>query len=61
VNSPTLARLAAYEGPSYRLTPVIVQTAHGHTAARAWIASGGTRRAWPSPRQLGAINAGEPP
>jgi hypothetical protein len=29
VNSPTLARLAAYEGGSYRLTSVIVQTAHG--------------------------------
>jgi gamma-glutamylcyclotransferase (GGCT)/AIG2-like uncharacterized protein YtfP len=51
VNGPTLARLAAYEGASYRLKPVVVQTTRGHKVARAWIASGGTRCAWPSPSQ----------
>ena len=47
VNGPTLARLAAYEGQSYRLTPIVVQTALGNTTARAWIAAEGTRRDWP--------------
>lgn len=47
VDRPTLARLAAYEGPSYRLTPVVVRTADGNIAARAWIAPGGTCRDWP--------------
>jgi hypothetical protein len=47
VNRPALARLAAYEGQSYRLTPIVAHTAHGTTAARAWIAPGGTHRHWP--------------
>lgn len=34
----TLARLKAYEGPGYRLTPVRVVTRHGPLRARAWIA-----------------------
>jgi hypothetical protein len=34
VKRPMLVRLAAYEGPSDRLTPIIVQTANGSTAAR---------------------------
>ena len=42
-----VARLAAYEGDAYRLTPVVVAIATGKTAARAWIAPGGTRRPWP--------------
>jgi hypothetical protein len=48
VNVPAraLARLAAYEGPAYRLTRVVVQTANGNTAAHAWIAPAGTRRPW---------------
>ncbi len=41
-----LGQLAAYEGPRYRLTRVVVQTTRGKTAARAWIAPGGTRRPW---------------
>jgi gamma-glutamylcyclotransferase (GGCT)/AIG2-like uncharacterized protein YtfP len=41
-----MRRLAAYEGSAYRLTRVVVQTATGKTAARAWIAPGGTRRTW---------------
>lgn len=46
VPSRTLARLNAYEGPAYRLTRVVVDTPNGKTAAQAWIAPGGTRRAW---------------
>ena len=49
VNSPTLARLAAYEGASYRLTRVTVYRAHRPAAAYAWIASGATRRPWSPP------------
>ena len=44
--SRVLARLAAYEGPAYRLTRVVVQTANGKTAAHTWIAPGGTCRPW---------------
>ena len=33
-----LTRLKAYEGPGYRLTPLIVRTARGPRRARAWIA-----------------------
>ncbi|QYU69868.1 gamma-glutamylcyclotransferase [Leptolyngbya sp. 15MV] len=34
-----LQRLAAYEGPSYRLTPITVSTSrHGTRRARAWMA-----------------------
>ena len=47
VDRPSLARLAAYEGPSYRLTPIVVTTVRGHMPAWAWIATGGTRRDWP--------------
>ncbi len=47
VDRRTLARLASYEGPSYRLISVIVRTARGNMAAQAWIAPGGTRRRWP--------------
>ncbi|HTW71867.1 MAG TPA: gamma-glutamylcyclotransferase family protein [Acetobacteraceae bacterium] len=39
-------RLAAYEGDAYRLVPVVVATATGNTAAKAWIAPGGTHRPW---------------
>jgi hypothetical protein len=41
-----LRRLVAYEGPTYRPTRVVVQTASGKTAANAWIAPGGTHRPW---------------
>jgi gamma-glutamylcyclotransferase (GGCT)/AIG2-like uncharacterized protein YtfP len=46
VDRSALARLAAYEGPSYRLTPVVVHRPHGATRAWAWIAPCGTRRDW---------------
>jgi Gamma-glutamyl cyclotransferase, AIG2-like len=48
VDRPTLARLTAYEGSAYRLTPVVVSVVgKGSRAALAWIAPGGTSRAWP--------------
>jgi gamma-glutamylcyclotransferase (GGCT)/AIG2-like uncharacterized protein YtfP len=46
VAAPNLTRLAAYEGPAYRLRRVVVQTANGKTAAHIWIAPAGTRRPW---------------
>lgn len=46
VTSAAARRLAAYEGDTYRLLPVVVTTANGKTAARTWIAPGGTRRPW---------------
>ena len=46
VRADALARLAAYEGPAYRLTRVVVDTSNGKTVARAWIAPGGTHVAW---------------
>jgi gamma-glutamylcyclotransferase (GGCT)/AIG2-like uncharacterized protein YtfP len=46
VPAPVLRRLVAYEGAAYRLARVVVQTAGGNTAAYAWIAPGGVRRAW---------------
>jgi gamma-glutamylcyclotransferase (GGCT)/AIG2-like uncharacterized protein YtfP len=46
VSASAAARLAAYEGNVYRLVPVVVTTANGKTAARVWIAPGGTRRPW---------------
>jgi gamma-glutamylcyclotransferase (GGCT)/AIG2-like uncharacterized protein YtfP len=46
VSSRALARLAAYEGPEYRLTRVVVTTPNGKTAAHTWIAPAATRRAW---------------
>jgi gamma-glutamylcyclotransferase (GGCT)/AIG2-like uncharacterized protein YtfP len=49
VDAATLARLSAYEGPAYRLTPVVVRTARGNTRAHAWIAPGGTDRPWGPP------------
>jgi len=46
VPARALARLAAYEGPAYRLTRVVVVTPNGKTAVHAWIAPGGTRSLW---------------
>jgi gamma-glutamylcyclotransferase (GGCT)/AIG2-like uncharacterized protein YtfP len=46
VSAAAAARLAAYEGDAYRLVPVVVITPNGKTAARTWIAPGGTRRPW---------------
>jgi hypothetical protein len=46
VDRPTLARLMAYEGPPYRLTPVGVRVGRRRVTARAWIAPGGTGREW---------------
>jgi hypothetical protein len=39
-------RLSAWEGPDYRLRRVVLDTAHGKTAAFAWIAPGATHRTW---------------
>nr|WP_294554244.1 gamma-glutamylcyclotransferase family protein [uncultured Rhodopila sp.] len=47
VDRAALTRLSAYEGPRYRLTPIVVRTARGEQAASAWIAPGGTLRDWP--------------
>ncbi|WP_187829953.1 gamma-glutamylcyclotransferase family protein [Siccirubricoccus phaeus] len=33
-----LARLAGYEGPEYRLVPLLVDTPRGPRRARAWVA-----------------------
>lgn len=46
VPARTLAQLAVYEGPSYRLTRVVVATAKRKTAAHAWVAPGATHRPW---------------
>jgi gamma-glutamylcyclotransferase (GGCT)/AIG2-like uncharacterized protein YtfP len=46
VTAAAARRLAAYEGDTYRLLPVVVTTAAGKTAARIWIAPGGTCRPW---------------
>jgi Gamma-glutamyl cyclotransferase, AIG2-like len=40
----TLARLQAYEGPRYRLMPVVVRTGRGNIRAHAWIATAGACR-----------------
>jgi gamma-glutamylcyclotransferase (GGCT)/AIG2-like uncharacterized protein YtfP len=50
VDRRTLVRLTAYEGPAYRLTPVVVRIATRNTPAWAWIAPGGTFREWPQGR-----------
>jgi hypothetical protein len=41
-----LAPLAAYEGPRYRLTRVVVATPSSKSAAWTWIAPAATRRPW---------------
>ena len=46
LSAAALARLRAYEGPRYRLTPVRVETQAGPAAAFAWIAGATTRRPW---------------
>jgi gamma-glutamylcyclotransferase (GGCT)/AIG2-like uncharacterized protein YtfP len=46
VPSRALARLAAYEGPTYRIVRVVAATTNGKTAARTWIAPAATRRPW---------------
>ena len=46
VPARVLARLAAYEGPAYRLKRVVVATPNGKTAAHTWIAPAATRRPW---------------
>ena len=46
VAAAILARLAAYEGPRYRLVGVVVATKTGPIRACAWIAPGGTSRPW---------------
>jgi gamma-glutamylcyclotransferase (GGCT)/AIG2-like uncharacterized protein YtfP len=46
VPARAMGRLAAYEGPAYRLTRVVVATPNGKNSALTWIASAGTRRPW---------------
>jgi len=46
VSARAMARLSAYEGSAYRLTPVVVTTRKGKTAAHAWITADATRRSW---------------
>ncbi len=46
VPATALARLADYEGDTYRLVQVVVTIAKGKTAAHTWIAPGGTHRPW---------------
>ena len=43
-----VGRLAAYEGPQYRMVRVRVQTEQGTQPAFAWVAPGGSRRPWPA-------------
>jgi len=47
VPARTLAWLIAYEGPTYRLMRVMVQTDGRKTAAFAWVAREATNRHWP--------------
>jgi gamma-glutamylcyclotransferase (GGCT)/AIG2-like uncharacterized protein YtfP len=52
VGPAALARLAAYEGPGYRLVPVLVATFAGPVRAHAWIADrwrADRTREWPRP------------
>jgi gamma-glutamylcyclotransferase (GGCT)/AIG2-like uncharacterized protein YtfP len=46
VSARALAKLAAYEGPAYRLTRVVVHAPYGKTVAHTWIAPAGTRHPW---------------
>jgi hypothetical protein len=39
-------RLAAYEGPAYRLRRLVVVTPRRRLTAGVWIAAAGTRRPW---------------
>jgi hypothetical protein len=51
VPAHVMRRLAAYEGPAYRLTRVVVDTGKGKTLAHTWIAPAGTRRPWRAKRE----------
>lgn len=46
VPARAMGRLAVYEGPTYRLTQVVVGTLNGKTSAHTWISPCGTRRNW---------------
>ncbi|HUB12774.1 MAG TPA: gamma-glutamylcyclotransferase family protein [Acetobacteraceae bacterium] len=46
VDAAAMRRLSAYEGDAYRLLSVVVETTTGKSAAKVWIAPGGTRRPW---------------
>jgi hypothetical protein len=46
VPARALARLAAYEGPAYRLMQVVVATGRGNASAYTWIAPAPTSRPW---------------
>ncbi len=45
-SASALRSLARYEGPAYRLTPVVVRCGARPVSARAWIAPGATTRRW---------------
>jgi gamma-glutamylcyclotransferase (GGCT)/AIG2-like uncharacterized protein YtfP len=47
VNAAALAHLQRYEGDAYRLRRVMVHADRATLSAHAWIAPGGTARAWP--------------
>ncbi len=49
VDAAALSRLQRYEGTAYRLRRVMVQADRATLPAHAWIAPGGTLRAWPPP------------
>ena len=46
VDAHCLARLAAWEGPEYRLRRVLVQAGGRRLSVRCWVAPAGTCRAW---------------
>ncbi len=46
VQARAMGRLAAYEGPAYRLRRVVVDTPNGKTSACTWIAPAVTQRPW---------------
>jgi len=49
VDAAALARLQRYEGAAYRLRRVMVHSDRATLPAHAWIAPGGTARAWMPP------------
>jgi len=55
VGPAALRRLAAYEGPRYRLTRVGVTTPRGRMAAWTWIAAGAGMRPWKGGDDAAAI------
>jgi gamma-glutamylcyclotransferase (GGCT)/AIG2-like uncharacterized protein YtfP len=46
IGAAALRRLSAWEGPRYRLCPMIVDTKRGPCRAGVWIAQGATKKPW---------------